>query len=149
MEICLFLLTRRVGCGLGVAVLPDWLVVAVQMLSPVQRFVTPWTISWNLLSFTISWSLLKLMSVGLVLQSNHLILCHLLLLLPSVFPSISVFSNELALHIRWPTYWSFSFSITPSSVNTHGCSVKSDSLATLWVIAHQAPLSMGFSKQEY
>ena len=67
------------------------------------------------LSFTISWSLLKFISIELVMPSNHLVLCHLLLLLPSLFPSIRVFSNELALRIRWPNYWSFSFSISPSS----------------------------------
>ena len=67
------------------------------------------------LSFTISWSLLKLMSIESVMPSNHLILCHPLLLLPSIFPSIRVFPNELALHIRWPKYWSFSFSISPSN----------------------------------
>ena len=65
------------------------------------------------LSFTIFWSLPKLMSVESVMPSNHLILCYPLLLLPSVFPSIRVFSNELALHIRWPKYWSFSFSMSP------------------------------------
>ena len=77
-------------------------------------------ISWTAarqayLSFTISWNLLKLMSIESVILSNHLILCHPLLLLPSVFPSISVFSNESALRIRWPQYWSFSFSIRPSN----------------------------------
>ena len=64
---------------------------------------------------TISWSLLKFMSIESVMPSNHLILCHSLLLLLSVFPSIRVFSSELALHIRWPKYWSFSFSISPSN----------------------------------
>ena len=67
------------------------------------------------LPFTVSWSLLKLMSIELVLPSNHLILCYPLLLLPSIFPSIKVFSNESARHMRWPSYWSFSFSISPSS----------------------------------
>ena len=67
------------------------------------------------LSFTISCSLLKLMSIESVIPSNHLILCHLLLLLPSIFPSIKVFSNESALRIRWPKYWSFGFSISPSN----------------------------------
>ena len=67
------------------------------------------------LTFTISQSLLKLMSIESVMPSNHLILCHPHLLLPSIFPSIRVFSNELALHIRWPDYWSFSFSISPSN----------------------------------
>ena len=66
------------------------------------------------LSFTIFWSLHKLMSIESVMPSNHLILCHPLLLLPSIFPSIRVFSNELILRIRWPKYWSFSFSISPS-----------------------------------
>ena len=67
------------------------------------------------LSFTVSQSLLKFMSTESVLPSNHLILCHPLLLLPSIFPSIRIFSNELVLHIRWPKYWSFSFSISPSN----------------------------------
>ena len=67
------------------------------------------------LSFTNSWSLLKLMSIELMMPSNHLVLCHLLLLLPSVFPSIRVFSNESALRIRWPKCWSFSFNINPSN----------------------------------
>ena len=66
------------------------------------------------LSFTITWSLLKLMCIGSVMPFNHLILCHPLLLLPSIFPSIRVFSNVLALRIRWPKYWSFSFSISPN-----------------------------------
>ena len=89
--------------------------VVVQLLSRVCLFVTPWTATCQpSLSFTISWSLLKLMSVELVMPSNHLFLCHPLLLLPSIFPSIRVFSNELALCIRWPKYWSFSFSISPS-----------------------------------
>ena len=66
------------------------------------------------LSITISWNLLKLMSIKSVMPSHHLILCHLLLLLPSIFPSIRVFSNESVLPIRWPKYWSFSFSISPS-----------------------------------
>ena len=67
------------------------------------------------LSFTVSWSLLKLMSIESVMQSNHLTLCHPLLLLPSIFPNIRIFSNELALHIRWPEYWSFSFNISLSN----------------------------------
>ena len=91
-------------------------VVIVQLLSCVQLFVTPWTAAHQAsLSITISRSLLKLMSIDLVIPSNHLILCHPLLLLPSVFPSIRVFSNESALHIRWPKYWSFSFIISPSN----------------------------------
>ena len=66
------------------------------------------------LSFTTSWSLLKLTSTESVMPSNHLMLCHPLLILPSIFPNIRVFSSELALHIRWPKYWIFSFSISPS-----------------------------------
>ena len=78
--------------------------------------MTPWTAACQAsLSFTISQSLLKLVSIELVIPSNHLILCHPLLLLPSIFPSIRVSSNELALRIRWPKYWSFSFSICPSN----------------------------------
>ena len=78
--------------------------------------MTPWTAACQAsLSYTISWSLLKLMSVESVMPSNHLIFCCPLLLLPAIFPSIRVFSNELALRIRWPKYWSFSFSISPSN----------------------------------
>ena len=85
-------------------------------LSPVQFFVTPWTAACQAsLFFTIAWSLLKLMSIESVMPSNHLILCHPLLLLPSIFPSIMVFSNESVHHNRWPKYWSFSFSISPSN----------------------------------
>ena len=86
------------------------MVVVVQLLNRVQLFVTPWTAAHQVsLFFTISQSLLKLMSIELVIPSNHLILYCPLLLLPSIFPSIRVFSNELTLHIRWPKYWSFSF----------------------------------------
>ena len=67
------------------------------------------------LSITNSWSLLKLMSIGSVMPSNHLILCHPLLLLPSIFPSLRIFSNKSAVRIRWPKYWSFSFNISPSN----------------------------------
>ena len=77
--------------------------------------VTPWTACQASLSIINSWSLLKLMSIELVMPSNHLILCGTLLLPPSVFPSIRVFSNELVLRIRWPKYWSFSFSISHSN----------------------------------
>ena len=86
------------------------------MLSCVRLFVIPWTAALQpSLSITNSRSLFKLMSIELVMPSNHLILCRPLLLLLSVFPSIRVFSNESVLHIRWPKYWSFSFSISPSS----------------------------------
>ena len=90
--------------------------VAVQSLSHVQLFAAPWTAAHQApLSFTVSQRLLKCMSIESVMLSNHLILCHPLLLLPSVFPSISVFSNESALDIRWPKYWSFSFSMSLSN----------------------------------
>ena len=88
----------------------------VRSLNRVQLFAAPWNAARQAsLSFITSQSLLKLMSFELVMPSNHLILCHPLLLLPSIFPSIRVFSNELALHIRWPKYWSISFSISPSN----------------------------------
>ena len=78
--------------------------------------MTPWIAARQAsLSITNSWSLLKLMSIESVMSSNHLILCHPLLLLPSIFPSIRVFSNEPVLRIRWPKYWSFSFNINPSN----------------------------------
>ena len=86
-----------------------------QSLSCVWLFATPWTAACqSSLSFTISPSLLKLRSVQLMMPSNRLILCHPLLLLPSIFPSIRVFSSESALRLRWPKYWSFGFSISPS-----------------------------------
>ena len=89
---------------------------SVQSLSHVQLFVTPWTAahqaSW---SITNSWSLLKLLSIKSVIPSNHLILCHPLLLPTSIFSSIRVFSDESVLPIRWPKYWSFSFNISPSN----------------------------------
>ena len=90
--------------------------VAVQSLSHAQLFVTQWTVAHQASpSFTISRSLLKLMSIELLMPSNHLILCRPLLLFPSIFPSFRVFSNELSLCIMWPKYWSFSFSISPSN----------------------------------
>ena len=88
---------------------------SVQSLSHVRLFVTPWTAAYQAsLSITNSWSLLKLVSIESVLPSNHLILCCPLLLLPPIPPSIRVFSNESTLLMRWPKYWSFSFSIIPS-----------------------------------
>ena len=93
----------------------QWVVV-VQSLSCVRLFATPWTAAHQpFLSFTISRSLLKLLSIELVMPSNHLILCHPFLPFPSIFPNIRIFSNESAFRIRWPKYWSFSFSICPSS----------------------------------
>ena len=154
-------------------------VVVVQLLSHVHLFATPWTAAHQAsLSFTISRSLLKLMSIESVMPSNRLILCHPLLLLPSVFPSIRAFSNESVLLIRWPEYGSFSFSISlfneysglisfrmdwldllagqgtlksllqHHSSKTKVLSVVSNSLRP-HEEPHQAPLSMGFSRQEY
>ena len=87
-------------------------IVVVQLLSCVQLFVTPWTSECQI---PLSWSLLKLMSIESVMPSNHPFLCYPLLLLPSIFPSIRGFSNESALHVRWPKYWCFSFSISPAN----------------------------------
>ena len=90
--------------------------VVLQSLNHVWLFVTPWTAACQAsLSFTISRRLLKLMSIELVMPSNHLILYHPFLFLPSVFPRIRIFSNELALCFRWSKYWNFSFSISPSN----------------------------------
>ena len=105
---------RQWKCGLLTTGPPGKL--SVQSLSRVQLFVTPRTAArLASLFITSSWSLLKLMAIELVMPSNHLILCRLLLLLPSIFSSFRVFSNELVLRIRWPKYWSFSFSISPSN----------------------------------
>ena len=89
---------------------------SVQSLNHVQLFVTPWTAACQAsLSITKSQSLLKLISIDSVMPSNHLILCHPLLLLPSIFPSIRVFSSDSVLCIRWPKYWNFTFSFSPSN----------------------------------
>ena len=105
-----------------------------QSLSRVQLFATPWTAARQAsLSITNSRSLLKLISIESVMPSNQLILCLLLLLLPSIFPSIRVFSNELVLHIRWPKHWSFSFSISPSNEHPGLISFRMDWLDLLAV----------------
>ena len=107
---------------------------SIQSLSHVQLFETPWIAARQAsLSITNSQSLLKLMSIKSVMPSNHLILCHPLLLLPSIFPSIRVFSNESVLHIRWPEYWSFSFSISPSNEYSGLISFRMDWLDLLAV----------------
>ena len=104
------------------------------MLSHVQLFVTPWTAAHQAsLSITNSWSLLKLMSIESVMPSNHLIFCHPLLLPPSIFPSIRVFSSESVFHIRWPKYWSFSFNISPSNEYSGLISFRMDWLDILKV----------------
>ena len=107
---------------------------SVQPLSLVQLFATPWTAACQAsLSIINSWGLLKHMSIESVMPSNHLILCRPLLLPPSVFPSLRVFSNESVLHIRWPKYWSFSFSISPSNEHLGLISFRMDWLDFLAV----------------
>ena len=102
-------------------------VSSVLSLSHVQLFATPWTAARQVsLSITNSQSLLKLMSIKSVMPSNHLILCHPLLLLPSIPPSIRVFSNESVLRIRWPKYWSFGFSISPPNEYSGLISFRND-----------------------
>ena len=105
----------RTKCLLVLPKTQHHLMEVAKSLSFVQLFATPWAAACQAsLSFTLCWSLLKLMSIELVMPSNHIILCHPLLLLPLIFPSTRVFSSELALHIRWPEYWSFTFSISLS-----------------------------------
>ena len=116
---------------------------SVQSLSRVQLFATPWTAAHQVsLSLTNSWSSLRFMSIESTMPSNHLILCHPLLLLPSVFPSIRVFSNESVLGMRSPKYWSFSFSISPSIEYSGLISFQMDWLDLLAV---QGTLSRVFS----
>ena len=117
----------RKGWGLRVCHISS-----VQSLSCVQLFATPWTAAHHAsLSITNSWSFLKLMSITLVMPSNHLILCRPLLLPPSIFPSIRVFSNESVLHIRWPEYWTCS--ISPSNEHPGLISFRMDWLDLLAV----------------
>ena len=113
------------GSPEGVAAL--WWMLSSVPLSHVRLFATPWTAAHETsLSITNSWSLLKLMSFESVLPSNHFILCHPLLLLPAIFPSIRICSNELALHIKWTKYWSFSFNISPSNEYSRLISFRTD-----------------------
>ena len=114
---------------------------SVQWLSPVQLFETPWTEALQAsLSITNSWSLLKLMSIAMVMPSKHLILYCPFLFLPSIFPNMKIFSNESVIHIRWPKYWSFSFTISPSNEylglisfrRTHWISLLSKGLSTVF-----------------
>ena len=108
------------------------IVVAVHSLTRVRLFATPQTAAHQAsLSFTISWSLLKFMSTKSVMPSNHLTLCCPLLFLPSIFPSMRVFSNQSVLLIRWPKDWSFSFSISPSSEYSGLISFRMD-----WFVLH-------------
>ena len=107
---------------------------SVQLLSRVQLFSTPWTVAFQTSpSITNSWSLLKLMFIESVMPSDHFILCFPLLFPPSIFSSIRVFSNESILHIRWPKYWSFSFSISPSNEYSGLISFRMDWLDLLAV----------------
>ena len=107
---------------------------SVQSLSHIRLFATPWTAARQAaLSFTNSWSLPKPMSIELVMPSNHLIFCHPLLLLPSIFPNIRVFSNESAIRIRWPKCWSFSLNISPSNEHPGLISFRMDWLDLLAV----------------
>ena len=132
-------------------VVSDWWVQfsSVQSLSHVRLFATPWTASCQaFLSITKSSSLLKLMSIKLVMPSNHLILCQPLLLLPSIFLSIRVFSNESILRIRWPKYWSFSFS--PSIEYSERISFRMDCLDLLAVQGTlKSPLQHHSSKHQF
>ena len=118
---------------------------SVQSLSRVCLFATAWTAAHQAsLSVTSSLNLLKLMCIELVMPSNHLILCHPLLLLSSIFPSIRVFSNESVLPIRWPKFWSFSFSISPSNEHSGLISFQMDWL-DLWISLQSKGLSSVFS----
>ena len=115
--------------------------ILVQSLGCVQLFVTPWTAACQTsLSITNSWRLLKLMSIESVMLSNHLILCRPLLLLPSIFPSIRAFSKESVFHIRWPKYWSFSFSISHFNEYSGLISFRID-----WISLQSKGLSRVFS----
>ena len=114
----------------------------VQLISRIQLFGTPWTAACQAsLSFTIFQRLLKLTSIESVMSSNHLIFCHPLLLPPSIFPRIRVFSNELALRTRWPKYWSFSFSNNPSNEYSGLISFRMD----WWISLQPKGLSRVFS----
>ena len=122
-------------CGL---VGPQRVIAAVPPFSRVRLFVTPWTAARpGSLSITNSWSLLKLMSIESVMPSKHLILCHSLLLPPSMFPSIRVFSNESVFLIRWPKCWRFSYSISPSNEYSGLISFRMD---WLYILAVQGTL---------
>ena len=131
---------------------PSWsMFSSVQSLSHVWLFETPWTAARQAsLSITNSQSLLKLVSIKSVMPSNYLILCHPLLLLPSIFPSIRVFSNKSVLCIRWPKYWSFSFSISPSNAYSGLISFRIDWFDYAWgdYKTHVAIFLSFFSERE-
>ena len=125
----------------------DWIdFSSVQSLSHVQLSASPWTAKCQAsLCITNSWSLLKLMSIESVMPSSHLILCHPLVVLPSIFPSIRVFSSESALRIRWPKFWSFSFNISPSSEHSGLISLG----WTVWISLKSKGLSRVFSNTTF
>ena len=115
------------------------MVSRVQSINCVSLFATPWTAACQAsLSFSISWSFLKLISVESMMPSNHLILCYPLLLLSSVFPSIKIFSSESSLHIRWPQYWGFSFSVSPSNEYSGLITFRIDWFDLLYVVLNSA-----------
>ena len=115
-----------------------WLTVVAQLLSCVRLFATPWTAARQAsMSFTLSQSLLRFLSIKLVMPSNHLVLCHPLLLLPLIFPSIRVFSNDLALLIRWPKYWS----IAISKADKNPCLVELTFCGTLYYWRDEGPFN--------
>ena len=120
--------------------------VVVQLLSCVRLFAAPWTAACQAsLSFTISWSSPKFMTIESVMLSNHLVLCQPLLLLPSTFPRIRVSSNESVIHIRWPEYCSFSFSISPSTENSGLISFRMDWFGGFFI----TPLSLSPLHESY
>ena len=133
MELCVQPRFGGTNTFIGIIIQPYLLFLSsVQLLSHVQFSATPWTAACQAsLSITNSQSLLKLMFIESVMLSNHVTLCHPLLLPPSIFPSIRVFSNESVLHIRWPKYWSFSFSISPSNEFSGLISFRTDWLNLL------------------
>ena len=123
---------------------------SVQSLSHVRLFATPWTAAHQAcLSITNSWSPPKPMSTESVMPSNHLILCRPLLLLPSIFPSVRVFSNESALRTRWPKYWSFSFNISPSNEHPGLISFRMDWLDLLAVQGTLKSLLSSYTVQRH
>ena len=148
MDFPLFRLTLTTSCLGKHTVYTYWIgwiqFSSIQSLSRVQFFATPWTAAHQAsLSITSSGSLPKLMSIESVMPSNHLILCRPLLLLPSIFPSFRVFSNESAVHIRWSKYWSFSFNISPSNEHPGLISSRMDCFIYIqfwhWIISFRMP----------
>ena len=143
---CLFSLQRKIS--LSFHKIDTWLFSSVQLLSFVQLFATPWTAAHQASLFiTNSQSPPKPMSIESVMPSNHLILCCPLLLLPSIFPNIRVFSNESALCMRWPKYWSFSFNISPSNEHPGLISFGMDWLDLLAVQGTLKSLQLVFKKR--